>query len=276
MTWKKNTAIAQEGYRDLAYLPRGRSQWDFTMGALAYGARRDLDSEMPDLCQWAARHNAPASARFAELGRHALVLWHGTSRQRAEKIVEHGLFSKGGLWTTTDPFVAHSCARCRSERYATEGAMVCLVLDRRQLEDGRDCTAEDDRILRFHHGLPGEAVEYVLTHEAISFTGSRAEALVRRWPAARFRKQEGHWAPVQAVPVRYSQEESYSSLGEFAVLTLRRLLRELGRLAAVEAFSTLYSLVSPMEALTHDLVFGLLDDVGASRAKGGRRVFLAR
>ena len=259
MAWKKNRAIVAEGYRDLAYLPRGRSEWDFTLACLAYGARRNIDSRVPDLCHWAARHNVPAGERFSELDEHALVLWHGTSRARAEKIVQHGLFSKGGLWATTDPFIAHGFTRGRADRYRTEGAMVCLVLDRRQLEDGRDCTAEHDDILRFHHGLPPNVIEYLLTHESITFTGPRRCAQVRPWVAGKFRKQQGQWVPVQAVPVRYSDADSYSSLAEFAALTLRRLLLELGQAAAIEVFSTLYSLVSPTEAMTHESVFELID-----------------
>ena len=68
----------------------------------------------------------------------------------------------------------------------------------------------------------------------------------------------------------------FASLAEFAALTLRRLLGELGQVAAIEVFSTLYSLVSPIEALTHKFGFDLLDHACMSRQRKGWRVFLLR
>ncbi|MDP7281169.1 MAG: hypothetical protein QGG39_14975, partial [Candidatus Poribacteria bacterium] len=62
---------------------------------------------------WAARHNCPASARYDELGDDTIVLWHGTSSTRAEKIAEFGLFHKRGLWTTLNPQIAHGYTRGR-------------------------------------------------------------------------------------------------------------------------------------------------------------------
>ena len=116
MSWKANKRVARD-FPDLLYLPKERCGWDCTLASLAYGVRRSILNASPDLGAWAARHGLPASARYQELGDDARVLWHGTSRERAEKIAEHGLFHKQGLWTTLNPFVSHGFCRGRSERF---------------------------------------------------------------------------------------------------------------------------------------------------------------
>jgi hypothetical protein len=259
MPWKKNKKLRARGFRDLEYLPRERSGWDCTLASYAYGVRMAVERRPPDLSAWAARHALPAGARCAELGEQALVLWHGTSRQRAEKILDHGLFHKRGLWTTVDPVIAHSFCRGRSDRFGVEGAVVCLVLDRREFTEGRDYDVEGGQnVYRFHHGLPAEAVEYLLVHEEIRFAGPRRARRPAPWPRGRFRKQSGRWVPVQTTPVRYSRSASYSSLQEFIEITTDRLLDELGEATAIDLFSTLYATVQPPDALTHEEVFALL------------------
>ena len=84
--------MISEGLHDLQYLPRQRCGWDCTLASLAYAARTVIEGARPDLAAWAARHGVSASARYRELESDALVLWHGTSRERAGKIAEHGLF----------------------------------------------------------------------------------------------------------------------------------------------------------------------------------------
>ena len=260
--WKPNKRLAAQGFPDLKYLPKERCGWDCSLASLAFGARRAILDGPPDLSAWAARHGLPASARYQELGEHARVLWHGTSRERADKIAEHGLFHKRGLWATLNPFISHGFCRGRSERFGTEGAVVCIVLDRSQLERGRDFDVEGKGdIFRFMHGLPPDVVEYVLVHDAVRFLGDHAADEPPPWRAAPFKRRAGQWVPVQKPPVRYSDDASYSSVREFAGLCLCSLLAELGDATALEAFSTLYALASPWDALAHDEVFDLIDEM---------------
>jgi len=273
MAWKKNRAKGLKDFPDLQYVPRDRCGWDTTLSALAYGARREIEGGKPDLAAWAARHGLPPSARARSLGDEVAVLWHGTSRARAEKIAEHGLFSKGGLWTTSDPFIAHSFTRGRSERFAIEGAMVCLVMDRRQYEHERDFAIEGaGKIFRFHRGLPPELVEYVLFHEEARFFGPARAKQPARWPSAKLKRREGKWAPAQKAPVRYSDAASYSTVREFAELCVDRLLSELGEVAAIEVFSTLYALISPWDALEHAEVFDVIDEKCVARRRRRSKV----
>jgi len=273
MAWRRNKKLTAQGLSDLVYLPRDRSQWDCSLSALAYGARRRIEGGRPDLAAWAVRHGLPVSARYLELGEDAAVLWHGTSRPRAEKIAEHGLFHKRGLWTTSQPEIAHGYTRSRADRFATEGAMVCLVLDRRAYQPGRDYEVEpNESIFRFQHGLPPDVVEYVLFHDEIRFAGAHRAPAPAAWPGARFKRRDGLWVPVQKAPVRYSESAAYSTPAEFADLCLRRLLDELGSVAAVELFSVAYSRVTPWEALTHDELLDLLFEQCVPASRRSRKV----
>jgi len=278
MAWKKSRRGFAKDFPDLAYLPRRRSGWDWTLAALGYAARRDIQGGKPDLSAWAARHGLPPSARARDLGEEVAILWHGTSRARADKIAEHGLFSKGGLWTTSDPTIAHSFTRGRSERFATEGAMVCLVMDRRDYAFEHDFVVEGPgNIFRFHRGLPPDVVEYVLFHEEARFFGPRRARRPAPWPSAKFKKREGDWAPAQKAPVRYSDTAAYSTVREFAELCVDRLLAELGELRAVEIFSTLYALIRPWDALTHEDVLALIEEKCApARRRQKARTLRAR
>ena len=278
MPWQRNKRLVAQGFRDLKHLPRERCGWDCTLGALAYGVRVVADRSLPDLNAWAVRHGLPAGARCETLGADALVLWHGTSQARAEKIAEHGLFHKRGLWTTTDPKIAHGFCRGRSERFGTEGAVACLVLDRRDLVEGRDFELEGmDNIYRFRQGLPPDVVEYLLLHEEVRFLGGERAPRPSAWPSSRFKKRSGDWVPVSKPPVRYDEATSYATVPEFAELCLRRLLAELDDVAALEVFSTLYALISPWDALRHEQVLEIIDaNCRPHRQRGKWQTFRAR
>jgi hypothetical protein len=275
MDWPRNRRLVEEGFRDLAYVPRDRTGWDMTLASLAFGVRRVIERHPPDLNGWAARHGASGSRRFEELGRDATVLWHGTSRERAARIREHGLFHFKGLWTTFDPSTAHLFCRSRSARFATEGAMVCLLLDERELEEGRHYEAESGgEIRRFHGPLPPEVVEYVLVREEIRFVGEERAREPAPWREAQFKKQSGAWLTKQRAPVRFSRDAGYSTVEEFARLTVERLLEELGELAPIEVFSALYALVRPWEALRHEAVMALIEAACAPARRREKIQFL--
>jgi len=152
--------------------------------------------------------------------------------------------------------------------------MVCIVLDADTIEEGRDFEYDDPlgTILRFHSGLPADVVEYVLLSDAVHFAGERPARSPAPWPRARFHRCGAGWEPCQRVPVRYSDEETYSTLDEFAGIVLARLAGELKEFAAVEAFSTLYACTDPWDALPHRDVFGLLNGLDWRRRHGDWRV----
>jgi hypothetical protein len=260
MPWTKNKKLVAEGLRDLAYLPKGRSEWDWTLAALAFAARRIIEARKPSLAEWAARHGLSVSRKWLDLGEEAAVLWHGTSDARADKIADHGLFSKGGLWTTSNPFIAHGFTRGRSDRFGVGGAMVCLVMDRREYECDSDFVVDDGQgeIFKFYKGLPADVVEYVLYHDHVEFRGDAAPE-PRPWPSIKLKRRHGEWIPAQKPPVRYDDDRDYSTVEEFAAITFDRLFDTYDQIAAVELFSVLYALISPWDAIEHDDVLGLLE-----------------
>ena len=275
MPWSRNKALLEEGLRDLAYVPRGRCDWDCTLCCLAFGARLEL-ARSADLASWAVRHGVPASKRYVELAGNALVLWHGTSRQRAQKIVEHGLFSKRGVWAAANPALPHGFCRCRSEQFSTEGAVVCIVLDRREVIEGRHYEYEGGShdVYRFHQPIGSDAVQYLLTHEQVSFTGTQRARHPAPWPTSRFKRTGGRWVPRQQAPVRYGEQTAYSTPREFASLVISRLLQEQGSLAPIEAFSAVYSAVRPWDVIEHDQILQLLDgQCGKPTSRGKWQVF---
>jgi hypothetical protein len=271
--WKKNRKLVQLGFRDLEYLPRETYGWDMTLAALAYGVRMDIGGVQPDLNAWAARHGVPGSVRYDGMGPGAVVLWHGTSRERAEKIAEHGLFHKGGVWTARHPSIAHGFCRSRAAETRGEGAMVCVVLDKNELVGGRDYHIEGgdglNQVVVFHDKVSAGVVEYILFKDSIVFTGGER---TRERPrlSARFKKVGGDWVPVQKAPVRFSDDESYSTAGEFAELRLKSILRELGAVAPIEVFAGIYSLIEPKDVLSHDDVLDLIDRKCRETRKRGK------
>jgi hypothetical protein len=278
MGWKVNKKLVDEGYVDLKYLPKERCGWDMTLATLVYGIRMELENRSPDLNVWAASHGVSPSRRYVELGSDALVLWHGTSRERAEKIETHGLFRKRGLWTALNPQIAHSFCRARSGRFGTEGAVVCILLDRNTVKEGHDYSVEGrGDILRFHHRLPPDVVEYVLYHSKIEFTGELRASHPKPWGCARFKKREGKWIPLSTPPVHFSEGKYYSTLREWLELTVRRVFEEFGEVAALEVFSRVYSNVKPWEAVSHEEIFESLRQLSEGhRIRQGLRLWGVR
>ena len=83
--WNRNRRMVKRGYLDLAYLPKSKTGWNATLASLSFYERlRHCGGA--DLNLWATMHGCPGSARYADLGEDALVLWHGTSAARAHKI----------------------------------------------------------------------------------------------------------------------------------------------------------------------------------------------
>ncbi len=277
MPWKRNKTAMAQGFPDLEFLPHGRAAWDCTLSAMAYGSRMDLTGRSPDLNAWATRHGLPACRPYSEFGESALVLWHGTSRERAEKIAEYGLFHKKGVWTAKHPKVPHAFCRMRSERFGTEGAVVCLVLDRNELVEGHDFRTEvGDNVVVFQHKLPPDVVQYVLVREEIRFVGSERAPLPQSWRKARFKHASGSWRPVQRSPVRFSESETFTTLDEFVRLCVTRLHDDLGRFCLLEALSVIYSLVEPWNCLKHRDILPFLSDIGLRHRRVGKmRVFLS-
>lgn len=254
--WRKDRKLARQGFRDLEYLPRSQTGWHATLAALAYSARRR--AAKPDLNLWAAMHGCPPSRRYAELGDRALVLWHGTSARRAEKIRQVGLFPKKGIWATAEPRLAHSFSRGRGTQYAAGSAMIVLVFDKTDIPVAFEM-AHEGETLRFRSPVGPEWIEYILWDDRIEFLGRQKADAPRPWGKARFTKRGGKWAPRSRPPVRFDARHAYADLTGWLELSIQRVLTTLGSASAVEIFSSLYATIDPWDALEHERIFEAID-----------------
>jgi len=266
--WRKDRKLAGKGFADLEYLPRARAGWNATLAAYAYSVRRQADGQA-DLNLWAAMHARPTSARYEQYGRNALVLWHGTSAVRAEKIRRVGLFPRKGIWATTEPRLAHSFTRGRSTEYGAGSAMIVLVFDKENIDVPFEMASEHDT-LRFRSPVGPEWIEYVLWDDRIEFLGKRKAASPKPWGVARFAKRHGKWVPQSRPPVRFDPEQTYDDLTGWLELGIRRVLKTLGAASAIEVFSSLYATIGPWEALEHGEILAALERLcGRPRQKRG-------
>ncbi len=256
--WRRNRSLVRSGFVDLEYLPRPRAGWNATLAAYAYSVRLKVAGRA-DLNLWAAMHSSAASARYRELGEDALVLWHGTSAVRAERIRETGLFHKGGVWAAFEPKTAHGYTRGRSLAYQAGSATVVILVDRSQVQPGVGYDEEGRSVVRFHTHVPPEWVEYLLWDNGAEFVGEVKVRQPKRWAVARFKRKGGRWVPRSQPPVRFDAERSYSTFEEWLDLSIRRIVATLGSASAIEVFSSLYATVDPWDTLRHDDIFGALE-----------------
>jgi hypothetical protein len=274
--WRRNRRLVRGGFRSLEYLPRSRTGWNATLAAYAFSVRRQVAGRC-DLNQWAVMHGCPASARYEEMGEEALVLWHGTTARRAERIARYGLFHKRGVWATLEPKIAHGFSRYRARAYRAGSAAVVLLLDGRQVRSGVHYDEEAGEVLRFHAAVPAESVEYILWDDRIEFVGEEKIGQPKPSGVARFKMKSGRWVPLSQPPVRFDNGDSYDDLEGWIHLGIRRILSTLGSAAAIEIFSRLYATIDPWEALRHEAIFAALERLcRASRHRCGVELFSLR
>ncbi len=269
--WRKDRKLVRTGFKDLEYLPRARSAWNATLAAYAYSLRRQLAGSA-DLNLWAAMHGCPPSARYEQLGEDGLVLWHGTSAVRAEKIRQFGLFHKKGVWAALEPTVAHGFTRGRSRAYQAGSAMVVLLVSETEWQNKAEYSPT---VVRFHTNVPPECVAYILWDDRIELLEPHKAEQPKPWGIARFKKDQGQWVPISRPPVRLDEGHTYSDLTAWLELSIARILGILGSASAIEIFSPLYATVRPWDALEHKQIFAALERLcGAPRpARGGITLF---
>ncbi len=259
--WRKRRDLVRKGLKGLEYLPKSGTGWSMTMAAMAYSQQRRAGRA--DLNRWAVMHGAAASGRYAELGSRALVLWHGTSAARADKIREVGLYPKKGVWATAEPSLAHSFSRNRGSAFAAGSAMFVLVFDREDIEIPFEMAGEKDT-LRFRSPVGPENFEYILWDDRIDFVGARRSRRPKPFGLARFKRVSGRWVPRSRPPVRLDAEHSYEDLRGWLDQSIRRVVTMQGGASAIEIFSSLYATIDPVEALRHDDIFDAMDRVCAA------------
>jgi hypothetical protein len=275
--WTKNRRHLRDGFSDLAYLPRSPLVWDATLSAYAYAARQKIAGGA-NLNTWAVMNGVVPSGRAKDLGRDAVVLWHGTAAYKVPEIMKHGFrpVNKKAVYASLSPAISHGYTRFRSEEKEGGSAMFVLVMPERTMREEFNFT-QGAKEIRLYGRVPPKYVEYILWSDRIEFVGKTTSPPAAPWPHFRFKKKDGKWRPLTKPPVRFEVDSTFVSKQEWVDLSLRRILTELGSAAAIEIFSSLYSTVEPWDALQHEEIFAAMERLcGDPRKKGGMKLFSIR
>jgi hypothetical protein len=235
--------------------PKG--EWDFLHLAEAYTARHQRRGDV-SLNDFAVEHGALASALYEETKDHNMVLWHGTSVSRVEKILEHGFAHYRGVWMALKTSTPLEFARNRAAESEGRPAILISVIDLELFRSGVhfDSGAE----VRFRHDVPPDVVQYMLTDRDFRCVGG-GRVRGHRLPAkAKFVHKEGRWVVPTQNPARFDAQQglTYTTASEWLDLKLSRLFTDHGRATRLEAFCSVYANCTPTAAVPRETVLDWL------------------
>ncbi len=256
--------------------PKG--EWDFLHIAEAYAARqqRGADSSLSD---FAVEHGALASPLYEETRERNLVLWHGTSLERAERILEHGFFHCKGVWMAVRTSTPLSFARNRAREFDGRPAILVSVIDLDRYREGEHFEERRSET-RFTDDVPPDVVQYLLTDREFRYVG-RGRVRGYELPAKPgFTRKDGRWIVPTRNPATFDARLglTYRTVGEWLDLKLGRFFAEQRRATALEAFCVVYANCLPTEAIGREEVAGwLMRECGtAGRSRWGPLLNRAR
>ena len=64
-----------------------------------------------------------------DLGKNIVTLWHGTTADRARKIMREGFRRRGKIWFTRNPSHAHGVANSRARQRGEAPVVLCCEID---------------------------------------------------------------------------------------------------------------------------------------------------
>ncbi|UCC67194.1 MAG: hypothetical protein JSV79_08605 [Armatimonadota bacterium] len=233
-------------------------EWDFLHIAEAYAARQQqrADSSLND---FAVEHGALASPLYQETKERNLVLWHGTSLERAEKILEHGFFHCKGVWMAVKTSTPLTFARNRAREFDGRPAILVSVID---LDRYREGVHFDERWgeTRFRDDVPPDVVQYLLTDREFRYVGEGRTAGYRLPVKASFVRRKRGWASPTQNPATFDARLglTYTMASEWLGLKLDRFFAEQRRATALEAFCAVYANCHPTEAISREKLAGWL------------------
>ena len=236
--------------------PKGK--WDFLHIAEAYAARQQRGAES-SLSDFAVEHGALASPLYEETKERNLVLWHGTSLERAERILEHGFLHCKGVWMAVRTSTPLSFARSRAREFDGRPAILVSVIDLDRYRGGEHFEERRSET-RFTDDVPPDVVQYLLTDREFRYVG---RGRMRRYelPAKpNFARRDGRWIVPTRNPATFDARLglTYTTVGEWLDLKLGRFFAEQQRATALEAFCVVYANCVPTEAIGREEVAGWL------------------
>jgi len=143
--------------------------WKETWVAVDYQRRRKRDANY-SFQQFIAEQGLPLTNVCAHLN-GKLLLWHGTTVERAQSILQEGFCRPKGVWMTEDASQAHSIAHFQAKRWKNLPAILISVIDLKQLKEGADFEVESPGVYVFRFRVPPEVVQYLLTPDGLQMVG---------------------------------------------------------------------------------------------------------
>lgn len=143
--------------------------WQETWVAVEYHRRRKRDASY-SFRQFIAEQGLPLTDVCANL-EGKLLLWHGTTVERARSILQKGFCRPKGIWMTEDAQQAHSIAHFQAKRWRSLPAILISVVDFRGLKEGTDFEVESPGVYVFRFRVPPEVVQYMLTPDGLQMVG---------------------------------------------------------------------------------------------------------
>jgi len=256
--------------------PKGK--WDFLHIAEAYAVRQQRRADC-SLNDFAVEHGALASPLYEETKERNLVLWHGTTLERAEKILEHGFFHCKGVWMAVKTSTPLSFAQNRAREFDGRPAILVSVIDLDRYREGVHFEGRW-RETRFTDDVPPEVVQYLLTDREFRYVGTGRVRGYELPTKASFARKDGEWVVPTRNPATFDARLglAYTTVGEWLDLKLGRFFAEQRRATALEAFCAVYANCQPAEAIGREEVAGwLMSECGtAGRSRWGPLLNRAR
>lgn len=235
---------------ELPFVKGSHAGWDLTFTAQAYEVQQRRDPKL-SLNDFVTRHGAPSSALYEQTRDHNLVMWHGTTAERAELICKHGFAHFKGVWMDKSTKIPFSFAHSRTGQHGGVPAIVISVIDTQRFAEGHDYYWEiNGHVLVFQHNVPPDVVQYQLTDESFEFVGDKSAPGWRPTRRARFVRRGGKWVAPGKNPAYFDKDHRYRNLAEWLDLFVAELLEMHGPLQAIEIFSALYANCIPRHALS--------------------------
>lgn len=143
--------------------------WKETWIAVEYQRRRKRDANY-SFQQFIAEQGLLLTDDCANL-EGKLLLWHGTTAERAQAILQDGFCRLKGTWMTENARQAHSIAHFQAKRWKGLPAILISVVDFRQLKEETDFEVESPGVYVFRFRVSPKVIQYLLTPDGLQMVG---------------------------------------------------------------------------------------------------------
>lgn len=259
--------------KNLPFLKGPKNKWEMFNVADAHAARV---KRLPDACfnAFVSELGLPASQFYEDTEGHNLVLWHATTREKGDKILEYGFFHHGGVFMALNFGASFCMADGVPKDHPVERAILVSIIDTDEFIEGLHFE-KGKHAVRFMMKLPPDIIEYYITEDSIEFVGEAECKLYKPFPRANFMKNEGIWTVPTQNPAYFPGGDKYYTAEEWLELFMRFYFSRNPEVTALELFNAVYCNVSPIEAFQYPDLIGYVADYCHCERKQGEDIILA-